>query len=181
MALRSTVFKAQLSVADMDRNRHAVHQLTVARHPSETDERMMVRVLMFALRSSDRLAFGRGLSDVDEPDLIDRDLTGAVDLWIEVGLPDERTILKACGRAGQVVVAAYGTGADLWWKGVATGLARAKNLEVLRVSVESSRALAALSARAMDLQATIQDGHVWFSNPDVTVELDPEVLKAPAG
>jgi uncharacterized protein YaeQ len=181
MALRSTVFKAQLAVADMDRGRHAVHALTIARHPSETDERMMMRVLMFALHSSDRLAFGRGLSDVDEPDLIDRDLTGAIDLWIEVGLPDERTILKACGRAGQVVVAAYGSGADLWWKGVAGGLARAKNLEVLRLSVDASRALAALAARTMDLQATIQDGHVWFSSPGQTIELDPERLKESAG
>ena len=177
MALRSTVFKAQLSVSDMDRDRHAVHVLTIARHPSETDERMMMRVLMFALRSSDRLEFGRGLSNVEEPDLIDRDMTGAIDLWVEVGLPDERTILKACGRAREVVVAAYGSGVDLWWKGVASGVARAKNLEVIRLQVDASRALAALASRTMDLQATIQDGHVWFSSPDATVELEPERLK----
>ena len=113
MALRATVFKAELAVSDMDRGRHATHGLTIARHPSETDERMMVRVLTFALHSSDRLAFGRGLSDVDEPDLIDRDMTGSIDLWIEVGLPDERAILKACGRAGRVVVMAYGHGGGL--------------------------------------------------------------------
>jgi uncharacterized protein YaeQ len=180
MALRATVFKAELSVNDMDRGRHAVHPLTIARHPSETDERMMMRVLMFALRSSDRLAFGRGLSNVEEPDLIDRDMTGAIDLWIEVGLPDERTILKACGRAGQVVVAAYGSGADLWWKGVAGGLARAKNLEVIRLPVDASRALASLASRTMDLQATIQDGRVWFSSADAMVELEPERLKESA-
>lgn len=178
MALRATVFKAQLSVSDMDRGRHAVHALTIARHPSETDERMMIRVLMFALRSSDTLAFGRGLSDVDEPDLIDRDLTGAIDVWIEVGLPDERTILKACGRAGRVVVMAYGHSVDLWWKGIAAGLARARNLDVIRVPGDESRALAALAERSMDLQATIQDGIVWFSDPKTTVEVHPELLNS---
>lgn len=176
MALRATVFKAQLAVSDMDRHRHATHTLIVARHPSETDERMMIRVLMFALRSSDTLAFGRGLSNVDEPDLIDRDLTGSIDVWIEVGLPDERAILKACGRAGHVVVMAYGHTVDLWWKGIAAGLARARNLDVIRVPPEESRALAAMAQRSMDLQVTIQDGLVWFSDPTTTIEVHPDRL-----
>lgn len=174
MALRATVFKAQLSVSDLDRDRHATHALTIARHPSETDERMMIRVLMFALHSSDTLVFGRGLSDADEPDLIDRDLTGTIDLWIEVGLPDERAILKACGRAGRVVVMAYGHSAEMWWKGVAPGVARARNLDVLRVPADESRALAAMAQRSMDLQVTVQDGLVWFSDPATTVEVHPE-------
>ncbi len=176
MALRATVFKAQLAVADMDRDRHAIHPLTIARHPSETDERMMIRVLMFALCSSERLAFGRGLSDVDEPDLIDRDLTGSIDLWIEVGLPDERSILKACGRARRVVVTAYGHGVDLWWKGIEAGLARARNLDVLRIDGAESKALAAFAERSMDLQVTIQDGLVWFSSPANTIEVHPRRL-----
>jgi uncharacterized protein YaeQ len=180
MALRATIHKAQLVVADMDRDRHATHALTIARHPSETDERMMMRVLLFALFSSDTLAFGRGLSDVDEPDLIDRDLTGAIDVWIEVGLPDERSILKACGRAGRVVVGAYGTGVDLWWNGVAPGLARPRNLDVLRVVPDESRALAAMAARTMDLQATIQDGLVWFSDLRTTIEIRPEIRRSAA-
>ena len=180
MALRATVFKAQLAVSDMDRARHAQHALIIARHPSETDERMMMRVLAFAMHSSDTLAFGRGLSDVDEPDLIDRDLTGAIELWIEVGSPDERSILKACGRARQVVVFVYGHSVDLWWKGVAAGLARTRNLTVLRIATIESRAIEAMAQRAMNLQATIQDGIVWFSDTTTTVELHPEVLRAPA-
>ena len=180
MALRATVFKAQLAVSDMDRGRYAEHALIVARHPSETDERMMTRVLAFAMHSSDTLAFGRGLSDVAEPDLIDRDLTGAIDLWIEIGLPDERSILKACGRARQVVVFVYGHSAELWWKGTATGLARARNLTVIRIASVESRAIEAMAERAMDLQVTIQDGLVWFSDPTTTVELHPELLRAPA-
>src|SRR5579862_4807535 len=99
MALKSTICKATLQVADMDRHYYAEHALTIARHPSETDERMMIRCVAFALHASDALEFGRGLSDAEEPDLLQRDLTGALQLWIEVGQPDERSILKACGRA----------------------------------------------------------------------------------
>ena len=179
MALRATVFKAQLAVSDMDRGRHAEHALTIARHPSETDERMMTRVLAFAMHSSDTLAFGRGLSDADEPDLIDRDLTGAIELWIEIGLPDGRSVLKACGRARHVAVFVYGHSADLWWKGVESGLARARNLTVIRIASVESRSIEAMAQRAMDLQATIQDGIVWFSDATRTVELHPEVLRAP--
>ena len=176
MALRATVFKARLSIADMDRGHHAEHALTIARHPSETDERMMVRVFAFAWFASEHLAFGRGLSDVDEADLIDRDLSGTIVRWIEVGLPDARSVLKACGRAGQVAVVSYGHGADLWWKGVAGDLARARNLTVVRVPTDESRALGALAERSMDLQITIQDGLAWFSDPKTTIEVHPERL-----
>ena len=173
MALRSTVFKAQLTVSDMDRGHYADHALTVARHPSETDERMMVRILAFALHASESLAFGRGLSDVDEPDILERDLTGAIALWIEVGLPDARAVLKACGKAERVVVMAYGRNVDRWWQGVAGELGRARNLVVLAIDPEVSQALAALAARSMTLGATVQEGTVWFSAGDETVELRP--------
>src|ERR1700686_5331137 len=99
MALKSTIFKAELQVSDLDRDHFATHALRIARHPSETDERMMVRVLAFALHADDALEFGRGLSAENEPDLWQRDLTGAIERWIEVGLPDEREVRKASGRA----------------------------------------------------------------------------------
>src|SRR5512147_3279852 len=104
MALKSTIFKAELQISDMDRNYYGSHSLTIARHPSETDERMMVRLLAFALHANEGLAFGRGLSTDDEPDLWQRDLTGAIRLWIDVGLPDEKLLRRACGRADEVVV-----------------------------------------------------------------------------
>jgi uncharacterized protein YaeQ len=108
MALKSTIHKAELQIADMDRGYYADHAVTIARHPSETDERMMVRLLAYAHGASDRLAFGKGLSDTDEPDLWERDLTGAIERWIDVGLPDERRLAKAAGRSLRVVVYAYG-------------------------------------------------------------------------
>ncbi|MDN5842609.1 MAG: YaeQ family protein [Alcaligenaceae bacterium] len=165
MALRATIYKAELNVADNDRAYYGSHALTVARHPSETDERLMVRLVAYALYVSDDglLTFTRGLSEADEPALWRRDLTGAVKQWIEVGLPDERRLLKACGRADEVIVFAYGRSADIWWAGVRHKLARARNLKVYMLPVEGTLALAALVERSMVLNANVQDAIVWVS------------------
>lgn len=177
MALKATIFKADLQIADMDRNYYGRHVLTIARHPSETDERMMVRLLAFALNAHEALSFGKGLSTDDEPDLWQRDLTGAVDLWIDVGQPDERRILKACGRAAHVVIYSYSSTSGIWWKQVGTKLERARNLSVLNLPLAVGPALAALAQRTMQLQCTIQDGQVWMSSGEQTVQIDPVALK----
>ena len=177
MAQKATIFRAELAVADMDRQHFATHVLTLARHPSETDERMMVRLLAFALNADDALAFGRGLSTEDEGDLMQRDLTGAIVRWIDVGLPDERSLRKASGRAERVIVYAYGGRAvDLWWAKNRETLERLPNFAAFDVPVEASEALAKLARRTMQLQCTVQDGHVWFSNATETVAVTPTVL-----
>lgn len=175
MALKSTIYKAALQVADMDRHYYADHALTIACHPSETAERMMVRVLAFALNAGESLAFGRGLSDVAEPDLFEADLTGAIRHWIEVGQPDPRAVLKACGKAARVTIYPYAASAALWWKDAGPALARARNLAVQAVDPASARELAGLAERSMDLQCTIQDGEVWLrsSSTQVQVTLEP--------
>lgn len=181
MALKATVYKAELSIADMDRPYYGEHALTVARHPSETDERMMVRLLAFALHATDGLGFGQALCVDDEPDLWLRDLTGAIDLWIDVGQPDEKWVRKACGRAGQVVVICYGRAADIWWEGVRNKLARLGNLTVLRLPAETAPALARLTERSMRLQCTVQDGQLWITNGRETVLVEPQRLMGPTG
>ncbi len=179
MALKSTICKAVLSVADIDRGYYRDHELTIARHPSETDERMMIRLLAFALHADDALEFGRGLSTEDEPDVWRRDLTGVILQWIEVGLPDERELRKACGRARAVHVLAYGGRAvDLWWQGVRDALLRQERLAVAEVPIDASRALALLAARSMRLQVTIQEGHVFVSDGATSVPVELRVLKA---
>ena len=179
MALRSTVYKAELQVADMDRGHYATHALTLARHPSETEERLMVRLLAFALNADESLAFGRGLSADDEPDLWLRDLTGAIRLWIEVGLPEEKWIRKACGRAERVLVVAYGgSKADIWWSQNAGALGRQDNLAVLRIDAEAGAALAGLAQRSMQLSCNIQDGEVWIGSGEQGVSCSPAWLKA---
>lgn len=179
MALKATIFKAALSVADIDRGYYGDHALTIARHPSETDERMMVRLLAFALHADAALEFGRGLSAEDEPDLWRSDLTGLIEEWIEVGLPDERELRKACGRAREVYVLAYGGRAvELWWQGVHDKLDRQERLAVTEVPQEASRALAQLAGRSMELQVTIQDGHVLVTDGATSVSVELRVLKA---
>jgi len=178
MALKSTIFKAEISVADIDRGYYRDHALTIARHPSETDERMMLRLLAFALHADDALEFGRGISTDDEPDLWRRDLTGVVEQWIDVGLPDEREVRKACGRAREVHVYAYGGRAvDLWWERAREKLERQDQLAVIEVPLEASRALAALAARTMRLQVTIQEGHVFFADGATSLPVEIRTLK----
>jgi len=181
MALKATIFRAELSVADVERGYYAEHSLTLACHPSETEERLMVRLLAFALHASDRLEFGRGLSTEDEPDLWQRDLTGAIDTWIEVGLPEERELRKACGRAREVHVLCYGGRAvDVWWQANAPNLERQERLGVRDVPLEASRALAKLAERSMLLQVTIQEEHVTVSTSDTSVAMTLRTLKAPS-
>lgn len=173
MALKATIFKAELHVADMERNYFQEHQLTIARHPSETDERMMVRLLAFALHAHEYLAFGKGLSSDDEPDLWQKDLTGAIDVWIDVGQPDEKSLRKACGRAKQVFVYSYGLrSVDVWWDAVRSKLERSANLNVFNLALAASGALAKLADRNMRLQCTIQDKQIWFANAETTVQVE---------
>jgi uncharacterized protein YaeQ len=146
MALKATIYKAELQVSDMDRQYYANHALTLAQHPSETEERLMIRLLAFALHANELLEFGRGLSTDDEPDLWRKSLTGEIEQWIELGQPDEQRIRKACGRARQVVVISYsGRGADVWWDKIAAGLARSKNLTVMDIPAVTVQALASLA------------------------------------
>ncbi|HXS53834.1 MAG TPA: YaeQ family protein [Usitatibacter sp.] len=178
MALKSTIFKVELSVADIDRGYYRDHALTIARHPSETDERMMVRLLAFALHADDALEFGRGLGSEDEPDLVRRDLTGVVEDWIDVGLPDQREVRKACGRARAVHVLAYGGRAvDLWWQGARTALERQERLSVVDVPAEASLALASLADRSMRLQVTVQEGEALVTDGAASVRVELRVLK----
>ena len=179
MAANATIFKAALQIADIDRSYYQDHALTVARHPSETDERMMVRLLAFVLHAHPALAFGKGLSTEDEPDLWQKDLTGAIELWIDVGQRDEKGLRRACGRARQVVVYTYGgRGADLWWRQNREKLERVDNLTVLNLPLDTSRALAKLAQRNMQLQCTIQDGQIWMGDRDNTVQVELATVKS---
>ncbi len=181
MAIKATVFKASLQIADMERHYYQDHALTLARHPSETDERMMVRLLVFALHAHEYLEFGQGMTDDDEADLWQKDLTGAIELWIDVGIPDEKLIRKACGRADQVVVYCYGGRvAEMWFSQNSSQFARLKNLTIINLQVESTQALAKLAQRTMDLQCTIQDGQVWLSDGDASVLVERMALKTAA-
>lgn len=179
MAPKATVVKAELQVSDMDRHYYATHMLTLAQHPSETDERLMVRLLAFALYADERLEYGRGLSNEDEPDLWKRDYVGDIELWIDLGQPDESRIKKACGRAQQVVVINYsGRAADIWWDRIASSLTRLKNLTVIDIPTEVVESLATLIQRGMRLNCLIQDGELQLMSDTINVSLTPTVRVA---
>lgn len=176
MALKATVFKAQVQISDMDRHYYESHTLTLARHPSETDERMIVRLLAFCLFADPQLAFTKGLSADDEPDLWQRSLSGEIERWIEVGQPDERRLRKASGRAREVVVITYsGRAAELWWQQNGEALERLRNLRVVDLSSSEVQTLTGLVERSMDLQCTIDGGEVWIGNARETVALTPRL------
>ena len=182
MALKSTICKANLAVADIDNAYYADHALTLARHPSETDERMMLRLLALALNAhklqsvcggDGTLGFGAGLSNPDDPDVYLRDFTGRTRLWVEVGQPEEKPLLKACGKADEVLLYAFNHAAEIWWRGVENKLARAENLHVFRVPTEASQQLATLAQRTMHLQATIQEGTLMLGDGTRSIDIEP--------
>jgi uncharacterized protein YaeQ len=181
MATKSTIFKANLQIADIDHGYYADHTLTLARHPSETDERMLVRLAALAMNAwqlqsvcggDGTLAFGAGLSNPDEPDVWLRDFTGQTRLWIEVGQPEDKPVIRACGKADQVLVYCFSNAAEIWWRGMQTKLARPQNLGVWRVPADASQALAGLAQRSMQLQATIQEGCLTLSDAQRSVDLE---------
>lgn len=181
MALKATIYKANLQLADMDRNVYGDHGVTIARHPSETDERMMMRVLAFALNvpadnHNGDLDFAKSLWDTDEPDLWQKDLTGQIVHWIDVGQPDDKRMMKSSPKAERVSVYAFASSTPVWWSGVATKITRARNLTVWQVPAEQSQALAELAQRTMQLQVTVQDGTVWIGDGQRSVEVTPELL-----
>lgn len=180
MAINSTIFKANLQIADMERHYYHEHALTIAQHPSETDERMMIRLLAFGLHAHEYLEFGQGMTNDDEADLWQKDLSSVIELWIDVGIPDEKLIRKACGRANQVVVYCYGGRVvDTWFTQNRVQFERLKNLTVINMAIETTRAIAKMAQRKMQLNFTIQDGQVWLGNGDEIVMIELVTLIAP--
>ncbi|AOY01194.1 YaeQ family protein [Jeongeupia sp. USM3] len=179
MALKATIYKAELNIADMDRGYYETHALTVAQHPSETPERLMLRLVAFARHASETLAFGKGISDDEEPALWQKNLVDEIEVMIELGQPDEKRIRRAAQRAGEAWIYAYGGPrfADTWWAPMAGGFARFDNLHVLAIDNDTLGALGAMLERSMRLQVTIQDGQLWLNDEKTTLLVEFDTLK----
>ncbi len=178
MAIKSTIFKVELDVTDMDRNHYQDYQLTIARHPSENDERMMVRILAFALNAHEFLQFTKGLSSEDEPDIWQKSLSDEIDLWIDLGQPDEKRIRKACGRSKNVKLYTYQQRSSIaWWQQHQQKFERFENLSVINFSDDAVQAIGLMAKRAMRLQCAIQDGSLWLSDGEQAVEIQPTIWK----
>jgi uncharacterized protein YaeQ len=180
MAQKATIYKVELSVSDMDRHYYETHKLTVAKHPSETDERLMVRLLAFALNAHEQLEMTKGLSSDDEPDIWQKSLSGELELWVALGLPSEKVVRQSCGKSDAVVVYSYGKTADMWWDKIKNSTTRFDNLQVVNFSQDDTSALEKLANRSMRMQVNIQDGEVMVSVDDTIVNLSPVMWKAAA-
>ncbi len=178
MAQKSTIYKVELTVSDMDRHYYETHKLTVAKHPSETDERLMVRLLAFALNANEQLELTKGLSTDDEPDIWQKSLSDELELWVALGLPSEKIVRQSCGKADDVIIYAYGgKNAEVWWDKIQNSTTRFDNLRVFNFTDTDTRALAALASRSMKLQVNIQDGDLMVSADEDVVYLTPQVWK----
>lgn len=181
MAIKATIHKANVQLSDLDRNQYSDHNLTIARHPSETDERMMIRLLAFVLNAPSNndegvLEFGKDMWDPDEPCLIQKDLTGLTVHWVDIGQPDDKRILRACGRSKRVTVYGYGTTTTAWWAKIGSKLARTSNLTVWQIPAEQSQQLGTLAERGMNLQVSIQDGVIYVGSGEKSAEITPSAL-----
>lgn len=178
MALKASIHKADLQISDMDRNYYHAHPLTIARHPSESEERMMVRLLAFIRHASESLKFTKGISTDDEPDIWQQSLSGEIELWIELGQPDEKRIRKACGRAKAVYLYLYsGHGAEIWWEQISSKLMSIDNLHIYNLPTAQRDELSQLCQKSMVLQATVQDGEIWLSNGELSATINLQCWK----
>lgn len=179
MAQKATIYKVGLSVSDMDRHYYETHKLTVAKHPSETDERLMVRLLAFALNAHEQLELTKGLSTDDEPDIWQKSLSDELELWVALGLPSEKVVRQSCGKARKVIVYCYGgKTAEVWWEKIKNSTTRFDNLQVINLLEENTRDLAGLASRSMKLQVNIQDGEVMVSADESIVYITPVEWKS---
>lgn len=181
MAQNATIHKVELSISDMDRHYYETHKLTVAKHPSETDERLMVRILAFAINAHEHLEMTKGLSTDSEPDIWQKSLSGELDVWVALGLPTEKVMRQSCGKADKVIVYPYGgRTAEVWWDKIKNSTTRFDNLKVVNLSEADTGALAKLASRSMKLQVNIQDGDVMVSADDGVVYVTPVEWKGAA-
>ncbi len=185
MAIKATIYKATIQLSDLDRNVYGDHSVTIARHPSETDERMLVRLFAYVLNvpagpDEQPLEFAKDMWEPDEPSLWQKDATGRIVHWIEVGQPDEKRLLRTTARVGRVSVYSFSANTVMWWKGLASKLTRTRNLSVWQIPSVQSQALAALAQRTMQIQVTIQDGSIWVGDSTRSVEIAPLRLFGPS-
>ena len=176
MAANATIHKALLNIANMDQNYYEEHNLTLAQHPSENDLRLMIRVIAFVLNANDTLMFCKGISTDDEPDLWQKSFGGDIEMWIDLGQPDEKRIKKACGRSEKVKIYTFKESLSTpWFKQIEGSLSRFKNLEIIHLNIDGD--IESLYNRSMNIQCNILDNELTLSDNDKSVIITQEVYK----
>jgi uncharacterized protein YaeQ len=173
VALKPTIYKIQVNLADSDRSCYEELPLTIAQHPSETLERLTSRLLAYCLNSGRGLEFTRGLSTADEPDIWQHSDSGEIEHWIELGQPEEPRLRKACGRSKAVSVYAFGKSADTWWKLNSEAISALPRLTVWQFSWDEVVAVANLLNRTMQLNISAVGGTLYIDNGSDSSSLEP--------
>ena len=176
MALKPTIYKAQIELADSDRNCFESLSLTLAKHPSETLERMVVRLLAYCLSCTRGLEFTKGISTADEPDLWVHSDNGEIQNWIEVGHPETPRLRKACGRARQVTVYAFAKSTPTWWRLNSEAINALTHLQVWQLDWAEVQAAANLIERTVQLNASIVGGIIYLDNGSASTSVEPKLL-----
>jgi uncharacterized protein YaeQ len=175
MALKATIIKLDLTISDMDRDYYQQHNITMAQHPSETEQRLILRTIAFTLFARENLQFTKGLSDDSQPDLWQKNLIDDIELWIDLGQPDEKRIRKACHKAKQVIILSYGdNAASMWWKNVEKKAKAFDNLSVYHINTDQYQSLSQLMQRHLVLNASIQDAELWLSDDQYSLHITPQ-------
>ena len=177
VAIKPTIYKARISLSDLERDYYDSISLTVAQHPSETLERMMVRLLAYCINAQEGIELTKGLDEVEEPDLWVRTLDWQTKLWIDVGEPSAERVKKACNRSQAVKVYSFNTKSDVWWS---RGESKFSRLEasIYRLPRDKIESLAALVQRTMDLSVTITGDSAYVAGEAGEVEVPWEVLQS---
>ncbi len=170
MALPPTIYRASIQLSDLDRNCYEHLQVTVAQHPSEKPERLVARLLAYALCYQEGLVFTKGICAGDEPDLWLKGPDGRVLLWLEVGLPEAERLVKAARHAEQVVLFACGSGRWRWEAAQLERLARVKNLSVFGLEQEFLEQLVTRLKRGIDWTLTRTEGTLYLTLADEGLE-----------
>jgi len=176
MAANATIHKAFVNIANMDEHYYEEHNLTLAQHPSENNLRLMIRVIAFVLNANDTLMFCKGISQDDEPDLWQKSLGGDIEMWIDLGQPDEKRIKKACGRSQKVIIYTFKESvASAWFNQIGNSLNRFNNLQVIHLNISGDIEL--LTNRSMNLQCNILDNELTLIDNDNSIVVTQEICK----
>lgn len=170
MARGATIYKTQLDLSLVDRNVYASASPTVARHPSETHERTLARVLAFALRFEEGLEFGRGVSAADEPDLWSREGDGRPRQWIDVGQPDGKRIVKAARQSERIAIFPFGEGLARYRENQIAPLDPLPHLSVAAFEPDFLEALGAATDRQVRWSLTLSEGILYVTSGEESFE-----------
>ncbi|MDH5389027.1 MAG: YaeQ family protein [Gammaproteobacteria bacterium] len=177
MAIKPTIFKLKISLSDLNRNYYDTLNITLAQHPSETAERMMVRVLAYCINAQEYLVFAKGMNDIDEPDIWARTLDNQITLWIDVGEPAVERIKKASRVAQALKIYCFNSKSDVWWDQAKGKISQLKT-SILRFQWAEIQALAMLVQRTMEISVTITGDSAYVATKLGECEINWEILQA---